>query len=228
MLIPDGYSRHITLRHGQAATHAVYRPALFTERQRFQWHCTFMNAKSGVAEITRWMSQHLVMWDATEEMSEAGLRCFRGRVPEMYEQLWMAINGRSADDSGEVWEEVENEYANNLRSGVLLELTNPRLARRDCGECQTFWFSETTGLPILNNSDGTKMLRDGPTPCQSEVGCLRGTPEKPNSLNKTNGWAWRHWKDCDSVSRFPDDPIVARNSSLIREAIKQHVAKAKP
>ena len=227
MLIHDGYNRHITLRQGQSATHVVYRPALFTERQRFQWHASFMNAKSSVAEITRWMAQHLVMWDAREEMTEAGLKSLRGRVPEMYEQLWMAINGRVADDSGEVWETVEAEYESNLRAGVLLLLSNPRLANRDCNECQTFWFSEKTGLPILNNSDGTKMLRDGPTPCRSEVGCLKGTPEKSNALNKANGWAWRHWKSCDAVGGFPADPLVAHNASIIREAIKQHAARIK-
>ena len=223
MLIHDGYTRRLTMViEPGITTHVVYRPALATERQRFRWSADFLNAKAAQKEINAWIAGHLVMWDATEDMTAEGGASFHGRRPEMYEQLGLAINGVAMDDSGETWRDVEQEYAANLRAGVLLLLSNPRLANRDCVECQTYWYSEATGLPILNNGDGSKMLRDGPTPCQSEVGCLKGTPEKSNALNKANGWAWRHFRDCDAVGQFPDDPIVARNASIIREAIRTH------
>lgn len=220
-MIEDGYERRITLRSGEHAVHAIYRPATIEERQRFRWQCAFMNKRAAQSEINTWLARHLVMWDSSNPMSGKGLASFHGSSPEMYEQLGLAINGLCKDDSGETWRDVERDYSENLKAGLLLLWSSPRLATRDCGDCKTYWYSEQTGLPILNN-DGTKMLRDGPTMCQTPEGCLKGTPEKTNALNKTNLWAWRHFRDCEAVGQFPNDPIVRRNASIIREAIKKH------
>jgi hypothetical protein len=64
------------------------------------------------------------------------------------------------------------------------------------------------------------LLNYGPSffaPCRNEKGCPKGTPEKPKTLHPINQQAHQHYQECRAVGRFPDDPIVLRNASIIRE-----------
>lgn len=80
------------------------------------------------------------------------------------------------------------------------------------------------------------VLRDGKTleprilngdvchlaPCRDPArGCLKGTPEKPNTLNQANQDCYEHYSQCKAVGQFPDDPIVRRNAAVIVEVKEQ-------
>ena len=100
-----------------------------------------------------------------------------------------------------------------------LEESNPRLARRSCDDCKKWWYNEKTGL-ITVAGFGVKQERVGPTPCETELGCAKGTPDKQNVLNTANKWAYTHYKHCAATDCFPDDPIVRQNASIIEDALK--------
>lgn len=59
-------------------------------------------------------------------------------------------------------------------------------------------------------------------PCRDPArGCPKGCPENPNSLTPENELCWEHFRECDAVGRFPDDPVVARNAAVIREVLRE-------
>ena len=73
--------------------------------------------------------------------------------------------------------------------------------------------------------DGKPMLRilNGDpchlAPCRdSERGCPKGTPEKPNTLWPENELCYEHYLQCKAVGRFPKEPVVERNAAVIKEA----------
>lgn len=37
--------------------------------------------------------------------------------------------------------------------------------------------------------------------------------------NPVNAAVWKHFQECDAVSRFPDDPIVKMNAAIIRATL---------
>ena len=222
-MIHDGYERRATI----GSWRVVYRPALATEHRRFRWMLSALDDESAYRETDKWLAGKIVAWTRGATASIESLQMLRFNRPGDYEKLLLVVSGLIADDSGKAWKDIEAEYASNLYYGVLLELTNPRLAKRSCEDCKKWWFSDSTGLPILSNTTGEKMLRDGVTACMTAEGCPKGTPEKSKALNKTNGWAWRHYQDCVAVGQFPDDPIVSRNASIIRSAIEKHQKTAR-
>lgn len=108
-------------------------------------------------------------------------------------------------------------------NGVLLQLLHPEVAFRDCGHCQRFLYDETTGQPIPSRKkDGSLRERDSscPPPCRTSVGCKKGTPENSRELNRANREAWEHFRECQAVGSFPDDPIVRQNAATIHEALQ--------
>lgn len=193
----------------------IYRPsALDYERKRFRYEADFLRSQRFVSE---WIASHIVGTDSEMPVIE-WVRSLEADEPT-YRKLFLTVQGLLPDDSGEAWKDVEQALAENLRVGLELELTNPRLARRSCEECKRLWFSETTGLVILRNG-GEPLERFGPTMCETAEGCAKGTPDNPKSLNKTNRWAWAHFRSCDAIGVFPDDSIVKRNAAIIRRVIK--------
>jgi len=55
-------------------------------------------------------------------------------------------------------------------------------------------------------------------PCFKCPRC-EGEEKRPNSnadLSERNWRAYQHYRECRAVGRFPDDPIVRQNASLIR------------
>jgi len=90
-------------------------------------------------------------------------------------------------------------------------------------------YDEMTGRPYENPpGSGQLVVRPAGTaaPCRIPgVGCPKGTPEDPRGLNEANRAAWRFDRECRAVGHFPDDPLVRRNASLIRqveEDIERH------
>ena len=59
-----------------------------------------------------------------------------------------------------------------------------------------------------------------PTPCGT---CPKIPPGDPpyswasQELSEENAQAYAHWKECVAVGHFPDDPLVKRDASLIRD-----------
>ncbi len=193
----------------------IYRPsALEPERKRFRYEADFLRSPRFTSE---WIASHIegtdselpvLDWVRSMESDDA-----------VYRRLFLTVQGLLPDDSGEAWKDVEKSLAENLRTGLELELTNPRLARRSCEECKKLWYSEQTGLVILRNN-GEPVERFGPTLCETAEGCAKGTPDNQKSLSKTNRWAWSHFRHCDAIGVFPDDSIVKRNAVIIRQVIK--------
>ena len=54
-------------------------------------------------------------------------------------------------------------------------------------------------------------------PCQTKLGCPKGTPDAGKTLTPENRQAWQHYKECRAVGNFPDDSIVRENAALIRD-----------
>lgn len=218
-MIHDGYNRRVTLGGDSEKFGFIYRPALQEERERLLYDMDFLGDGAAGAMGSKFLESHIV---ATDWPSRPA--AMQREREDLYRALFLTVLGLREDDSGEVWKDVERSYQENLIAGVELERTNPRLAKRSCEECQKLWFSVKTGLVILDNFN-QPMERAGPTPCETELGCPKGTPDKQKSLNLANRWAFSHFRDCDSIGQFPDDPIVARNARLIRQVIKSVDAK---
>ncbi|MGQ0637322.1 MAG: hypothetical protein ACT4QC_22165 [Planctomycetaceae bacterium] len=98
-----------------------------------------------------------------------------------------------------------------------LLLAAPRLAHRDCDDCQKHVYDEQTGHRALHA--GLPVVRPPGThpPCRlPHVGCLKGTPENAHVLSEANRRAFRHYLGCAATATFPDDPIVRRHAALLR------------
>lgn len=107
---------------------------------------------------------------------------------------------------------TETADISNLKSGMRLMLTNPRLAIRPCSLCQAYWFDEDTGT--ITETGGVKVPRPdyALTACRTDRGCGKGTPDRPLSFNPRNQKAFEHWMQWRSVGcPDPQDVIVRRN-----------------
>lgn len=105
-----------------------------------------------------------------------------------------------------------------------LVLLHPEVAYRDCQHCLKFLYDDK-GKPVpsreaeISGKDGKYRERDSSCPpeCRTDKGCPKGTPEKPKTLTPENTQAWIHYRECKATNSFPDDPIVRRNATIIRE-----------
>lgn len=97
----------------------------------------------------------------------------------------------------------------------MLLLQHPELSQRDCNDCWIHVYNEKTnkreerlGGPV-KRPDGT-----GP-PCVHGR-CKKGPINGFKALLPHNMLAYEHYKECEAIGHFPDDPIVRRNAKLIR------------
>jgi len=104
-------------------------------------------------------------------------------------------------------------------------LKYPEVAKRNCELCKKFLFDEETG-EIKFGRDGKVELRSYydfqgnatcPPMCQTRKGCPKGIPENQRSLNARNQLCYEFYLECKAVGQFPDEPVVRRNASIIRE-----------
>jgi hypothetical protein len=220
-MINDGYNRCLTLKDENESFSVIYRPATESERIQFLDITKRMSDATVERMAINFMAAHIVESDlASKYGSLSMLLQFRA---DMFHSIWKAVNGWSINSNGVSWASQEKDHEQNLREGALLEVTNPRLARRSCDDCKQYWYSEITGLPILTG-DGEKMERAGPTLCETMNGCKKGTPEKQKSLNPMNRMAFRHYRECEA-STFPNDPIVRKNALIIKSALQSKAKK---
>ena len=120
-------------------------------------------------------------------------------------------------DLDEELTDQERQREHNLVEGVRLLLSNPHLADRDCGDCERHVYDERTGRRVLHANLPVVRPAGTAPPCRiPNVGCPKGSPEQPRSLNPINRQVYRHYHECQATGCFPDDPIVRRNASLIQ------------
>lgn len=101
-----------------------------------------------------------------------------------------------------------------------LLLAHPLVAARSCEDCARWVYLDDgrqqlrLGLPVLRPK-GT------PTPCWKCPKVPEDAPAKvrehAEELSDQNWLAYRHYLECRAVGRFPDDPIVRRQASLVRQ-----------
>jgi hypothetical protein len=112
----------------------------------------------------------------------------------------------------------------NLTAGLELLRDHYTLYHRPCTECQKWWYRED-GTLARRTPAGPPLprLEHAVIPCRT-VGCPKGTPEAPRTLDAANRLAYQHFLRCDAIGRFPDDALVARNATLIRRTLKRRAA----
>lgn len=223
--IEDGYTRRFTVKAMGQTVNGFYRPPTSSERKWIRYRMRWLSLDSARDCACEWISQRIVEWDldgcGAYTPDKYSIVQIAVDNEESFNQLFLMVSGCIADAHGTAWNKEEHRLMKNLYEGVILELSNPYLARRDCAMCKTYWYDEKTGLPIIKN-DGTKMLRVGVTLCETQEGCKKGTPENQKSLCKENRWAYEYHRHCDSTGIWPNDAIVKRNAEIIRKAIDNH------
>jgi hypothetical protein len=189
------------------------------ERDQFYWITEKLHDQRLRFETFEWIRSHVVTTDVRN------WEWLEKHHPDLVTVAFNAICGVSVDSSGKLWCDIEESYSQNLRDGIVLLRRNPKLARRSCDDCQKFWYDDKTGDVIRSNSTGNAELRpEGTvTMCRTQLGCLKGTPEKQKSLNRANKWALRHYQQCKSIGQFPDDEIVKKNAVIIERSLDEKV-----
>lgn len=183
-----------------------YRPALAPEREIVQQELRFFQIREYLLDFVK---RHVV-WINSLEMSDEELRL-----------VFFVCAGVAPPENDNGWRKNwEAKDAENLMSGVVLELTNPMFARRKCDDCKAWWYDNETGRIVrragkpLKRPEGMLLL------CQTHEGCPKGTPDNQKSLSPKNRLAWTSYQEWKAVGEFPDDPIVRRNADIIQKAIR--------
>jgi hypothetical protein len=218
-MILDGYNRMALV----GDIRVVYRPFLIAhvnERRRLRFELKFLGGDRQREGWDSFLWSHIVDWTYGYSGPDAIDR-LRLEKPSGFEKLRLLLHGVEPDLSGHRWRDIELEWRQNLYDGVRLDLIDPKLSKRSCEDCQKYWYL-ANGMVKTIASTGEREFRpeEAYPSCKTEFGCLKGTPDKQKSLNTANGWAWRHFKQCEAIGRFPDDPIVSHNADVIRRAIK--------
>jgi hypothetical protein len=99
---------------------------------------------------------------------------------------------------------------------VILVVTHPEVAFRDCAHCLAFVY-DGDGNPELFR--GKPLPRGNtPAPCQTAAGCPKGSPDAGLALSKRNQRALAFHRRCEAVGRWPHDAMVERNAVTIKAA----------
>ena len=95
-------------------------------------------------------------------------------------------------------------------------LTHPEIPT--CADCQTWtyrtnWERVTRGGLPVRRDPGER------TPCHKcPKGREDGQPHPEKDLTDASWQAYQHYRECQAVGQFPDDPLVRRDAALIRSA----------
>lgn len=104
-----------------------------------------------------------------------------------------------------------------------LILLRPDVAVRSCEDCSKYLYKDSpTRFGEVSERMGIKTLRMAgqDPPCRWCPKIPDGEPKIRSSaveLSDRNWQAFRHYRECRAVGRFPDDPIVSRNAGVIRQ-----------
>jgi len=222
-VILDGYSRSISLVSDSGEQfRVVYRPAPKAERDYLYWLIKQLSDDAAEFAVYEFVAKHHVESNIPNRMHNWGWKrfsLFNENYPDLFDKLFLAVQGLVVDLSGERWCDVESKWKKNLQDGIILLKTHPKIANRDCVSCEKYWYIEKTGEILRSNSTGELELRDDKAMCRTQTGCPKGTPENSRALNRSNRWALRHYMECKAIGKFPDDPIVSANAVVIEKAL---------
>lgn len=101
-------------------------------------------------------------------------------------------------------------------------LNYPRIASRSCQDCATYVYNED-GTPTMRAGIHQKRPQGMPTPCHTCPKIPTGVmpvPENALELTPRLARAYRHYRGCKAVGRFPihphgEDEIVVDNARII-------------
>jgi hypothetical protein len=126
---------------------------------------------------------------------------------QQLEAFWKVV-GASATE-----QQIADET--NLRTGVWLELQYPHIAKRPCEQCKIWWYDHNKGTIVRSQGKRQKRPQRTPLPCETSIGCVKGTPEKSRALSPKNKLAYRHYLMCKATGSFPQDDTVVKNAMII-------------
>jgi hypothetical protein len=105
---------------------------------------------------------------------------------------------------------------------VSLYYRHPAHFSLSCETCQKF--VQKDGVLVRHPArTGPPLERQPgqPTPCATCPKIPEDAPERTRrfarELSPRNLAAFKHYRECAAVGRFPDDPIVRRNAAIIKE-----------
>jgi hypothetical protein len=113
--------------------------------------------------------------------------------------------------------EEQKSDEDNLATGVWLELQYPHIAKRSCDHCKKWWYDHEKGRVIRTAQKMVPRPEGTPLPCETQQGCVKGTPENPQTLSPKNQQAYQHYLKCKATGSFPQDDTVIRNAMIISE-----------
>jgi hypothetical protein len=211
-VIHDGYTFDGRLTDGAFRFQFRYRPMLSVERRQFL--TAFRGwGETALPHVCDWLRAHLLASDIGFPLEDLYRE---NRL--LFAALRSVVVGLNGSDTA-AWSAAEEKSdVENLRAGVILDIENPGLSRRSCEDCQRWWYDEDTGRKLLVN--GLPVLRpeEAEPACRQKDGCPVGTPEQPRRMSPRNKAAYEHFRLCEAIGQFPDDPIVMRNALVIRQA----------
>lgn len=214
-LIPDGYTRLVKLRSQGRVMVALSRPLpLRQARLHLQLLRQLPKALSR-RRLNKLLRQQAILEPRDSDSFDDFLRGME--VSELQ------VAARSL-----LFSPTAVEDARNLLAGVSLEVRHPHLAKVTCDQCRDWWFDPIEGTTV-KDQDGNAARRESRDDvlCNTLTGCPRGHFTNPVSLSDKNRQAWRHFQECDAVGRFPDDPMVAFNASVIRDVLEREDRRAR-
>lgn len=210
-MILDGYTMEGALVAGGVTLRFRYRPMLGTERRAYLQAYRGWPNEIAFRERCRWLQTHVeAMHPYPDVVAVAEDR-------DLFRRLTLVIQGLVPTDGMKDWSPYwDTLTARNLRTGVRLAMESPLLDRRSCADCLKWWFNEESGA--IERVEGVNALRpvEAPPMCRTNDGCPVGSPENPQRLTARNRAAFDHFRHCEAVNVWPDDPIVARNALIIR------------
>lgn len=218
----DGYSRHVTIEtqlHGKLG--CWFRPITANEWKFFHKSTRFLKEYTARTAMSEMVETHIEPGSNDIEHEWSSILQFSESEPEAFNKLWRTMIGILPDTTGRYWAEDERKWRHNLYEGIILLRKHPKLSNRSCESCQKFWYNETTGDVIMENSTLLPMLREGDPICRDPMqGCPKGTPEFQRSLNNSNRWTLSLYQECVSVGMFPSDALFQQSCSIVKKALE--------
>lgn len=202
-LIPDGYTLASKLKSQGEELTVLSRPLPLRQAR--------LILKS-VQQLPQTESRQLLMSQLRERIastcSEATLRSMG--VSELQDAARKLLCPSSLEADAE-----------NLRTGLVIEIDYPHLAEVTCRQCRDWWFDPLDGTLVYDsNHQPTRRPDPDDVLCETATGCPKGHHTKPITLSEKNRQAWIHFQECDATGVFPNDPMVAHNANIIRDVLK--------
>jgi len=104
---------------------------------------------------------------------------------------------------------------------------HPKVAFRDCRDCQKYVYDEETGERELWRGKPYERPKNTKPPCgyagEYENGtsaCPKGNPISGNGFMKISYRVYHHYLRCDAVGRFPDDELVAEHALICKSNVR--------